>query len=279
MKAETNRKELVTRNILYVFFLLLAVICFLPFYFMMINATHTSADIAQKLSFLPGGSLLDNYNRMQTLINIWRGFVNSLIISVSSVILSGYFGALTAYGFAKFKIKGKNILFGIVLGSLIIPSQLAIVGLFDVIVKLHLIDNLAALVIPSIASASIVFFVRYYIESAVPDSVLDSARIDGCGEFMIFNRIILPMIIPSIATMSIFTFINSWNSYLIPLFVLNSQDKFTVPLLAVQAKGVYQNDYGAVYTTIFMSMVPILVMFAFCSRYIISGLTTGAVKE
>ncbi len=265
--------------VLYVFLILLAVICFLPFYIMLINSTHSNADLAQKLNILPGGEFLKNYNRMIQLVHIWGGFKNSIIISVFATVLSGYFGALTAFGFAKYKFKGKEFLFGIVLASLIIPPQIALVGFYDICTKLKLMDNLLALILPAIASATVVFFVRYYIQSAVSDSIMESARMDGCGEFKIFNRIILPMIIPSIATMSIFTFITSWNSYLLPLLILSTDSKYTVPLWTALSKGTYQNDYGAVYVCIAISIIPVMVVFAFCSKYIIGGLTAGAVKE
>jgi multiple sugar transport system permease protein len=267
------------KSILYVFLTALAVICFLPFYFMIINCTHSSTDIAQKLLLFPGLEFLENYNRMTELVPIWSGMANSLMIAVSATILSGYFGALTSFGFAKYKFKGKEFLFAIVLGSLIVPQQIALAGISKVIYTLGLVDNRLALIIPAIANPAMVFFTRYYIQSAVSDSVLESARMDGCSEFRIFNSIVVPMIVPSLATMSIFTFIGSWNSYLLPLFILNTQEKYTMPLMTALAKGVYQNDYGAVYSCIAMSMLPIIIVFSFCSKYIISGLTAGAVKE
>ncbi|MDP4180990.1 MAG: carbohydrate ABC transporter permease [Bacillota bacterium] len=254
------------KGILYIFLSLLAVVCALPFYFMIINSTHSSADIAQKFLLLPGLDFLDNYNRMIKLVPIWTGFFNSLVIATCATVLSGYFGALTSFGFAKYKFKGKEFLFAIVLASLIVPQQIALVGFYKVVSSIHLMNNRAALVIPAIASASVVFFVRYYIQSAVSDSVMESARMDGCGEFRIFNSIILPMIVPSLATMSIFTFIGSWNSYLLPLFILSDQNKYTVPLMTALSKGVYQNDYGAVYACIAISMMPIIVVFSFCSK-------------
>lgn len=269
----------VTTIILYLCFAVLAIICFVPFYIMIMNSTQTNDVVAQELSFLPGTAFFENYGRMIKLVPIWDGFKNSLIVSVCATILAAYFGALTAFGFAKYKFKGKETLFTIVLMSLIIPPQIALVGFFDICNRLHLRDSLLALIIPAIASATIVFFVRYYIQQSVSDSVMESARIDGCGEFRIYNRIVLPMIIPSIATMSIFTFITSWNSYLLPLLILGSNSKYTMPLWTALAKGTYQNDYGAVNVCIALSMLPIMIVFLFCSKYIIGGLTAGAVKE
>lgn len=246
---------------------------------MIISSTHSSYDIATKLNLIPGSDFINNYKSMGSSVNIWQGFKNSLIVSVSSTLLTAYFGALAAYGFSKYKFKGNKILFWIMMGSMMVPSQLGLIGFFNVISKFGLVNKLLALIIPAIANANVVFFIKLYIDSAVPDSIIESARIDGCGEFRIFNKIVIPMIIPSIATMSIFTFINSWNSYLIPLVVLYEQDKYTVPLLTALAKGVYRTDYGAVYVATAMSMVPIMFVFAFCSKYIIGGLSAGAVKE
>ncbi len=267
------------KTILYIFLTVLGIVCFLPFYFMIINCTHSSVDIAQKLLIFPGLEFLDNYTRMTKLVPIWKGMFNSIVIAVSATVLSGYFGALTSFGFAKYKFKGKEFLFAIVLGSLIVPQQIALAGISEVMYSLHLMNNRLALIIPAIANPAMVFFTRYYIQAAVSDSVLESARMDGCSEFRIFNSIVIPMIIPSLATMSIFTFIGSWNSYLLPLFILNTQEKYTMPLMAALAKGVYQNDYGAVYAAIAMSMLPVMIVFSFCSKYIIGGLTAGAVKE
>lgn len=265
-------------GILFILLALLAIVCFFPFYIMIINSTQTNAVLSQQLALVPGGEFINNYLRMNELVHIWTGFKNSLIIAVSATALSGYFGALTAYSFAKFKFKLSKPLFAVVLSSIIVPPQLAIVGFYDICNKLHLVNSFGSLIIPAIANASLVFFVRYYIQDAVPDSILESARLDGCGELKIFNRIVLPMIIPSIATMSIFTFVNSWNSYLIPLFMLSDDEKYTVPIKVALAKGVYQNDYGAVYSGIALSIIPIMIVFSFCSKYIIGGLTAGAVK-
>lgn len=264
---------------IYVFLIVLAVIAFLPFYFMIINATHTSQDISTQVNLLPGKAFMENYNRMYPTINIWKGFRNSLFVSLSNTALAAYFGALTAYGFSRYKFKGNKILFWVVLGSMMFPFQLGIIGYFKVVHALNLIDNHLALILPGIANANFVFFVKLYIDANVSKSIIESARIDGCSEIGIFNKIVLPTIKPSIATMSIFSFIVVWNDYLTPLVVLYDESKYTVPLLTAMAKGVYRTDFGAVYVCIAFSIIPIMVVFAFASKYIISGLTAGAVKQ
>lgn len=278
-KTQKTHKVKASTIVAYILLILLAILCFAPFYIMIINCTESNADLASKLNWLPGNQFFENYARLSKRVNIWVGFKNSLIISFASTALAGYFGALTAYGFAKFKFKGQKVLFALVLASLMIPPQLGMLGFIKVCNVVGMMNTKWALIIPAIASANIVFFVKQYISSTVPDALIEAARIDGCGEFAIFNKIVLPIISPSVATMSIFTFISSWNSYLIPLLIFNDESKYTVPILTALAKGTYQNDFGAVDVCVAMSMLPIMIVFLFCSKYIIGGLTVGSVKE
>ncbi|SHF39832.1 multiple sugar transport system permease protein [Caldanaerobius fijiensis DSM 17918] len=268
----------ISTGIIYVFLIIMSIISFLPFYIMIINSTHSNDELATKLLLLPGNSLIANYTRMVQNINIWRGFLNSVIIAVSCTVLSGYFSALTAYGFSKYKFKGNSILFWFILATMMIPGQLGLVGYFQLVKSLGLLDTYWPLILPSIASASSVFWIRQYIDSSVQDSLIESARIDGCGEFMIFNKIILPLIVPAIATISIFTFVGSWNNYLAPLVLIFSQDKFPLPVLVAMMKGYYSNDYGAMYLGVAISVVPIMIAFFFFSKHIVGGLTVGSIK-
>lgn len=278
-RATTHKKFSIKNLIAYIVLILLAIICFTPFYIMIINCTRSNQDVASSLSLIPGTEFFNNYNRLGGRVNIWVGFKNSLFISTATTIVAAYFGALTAYGFSKYRFKGDKVLFALVLGALMIPPQLGMLGFVKVCKTLHLMNSQWALIIPAIASASIVFFIKQYISSTVPDALIEAARIDGCGEFKIFNKIVLPIITPAVATMSIFTFIGSWNTYLIPLIVLNDESKFTVPIMTALAKGTYQTDFGAINVCVALSMVPIMIVFLFCSKYIIGGLTIGSVKE
>jgi multiple sugar transport system permease protein len=264
--------------ILYILLILLGIICLMPFYIMIINSTHDNATLSTQLKLLPGNQFFENYKRLQGSANFWVGFKNSIIISTSATLLGAYFGGLTAYGFSKFDFKGKKFLFAVVLVALMIPPQLAILGFFQVCKFLHLINTRLALILPSIATANIVFFLKLYIDSYIPDSIIQSARIDGCGEFKIYNKIIFPIIRPALATMSIFTFISIWNSYLTPRIILTDKNKYTVPIITSLAKGTYQTDFGAIYVCVALSMIPIMIVFIFLSKYIIEGMTVGAVK-
>ena len=277
-KRITIGKITLGKIFLYFCLITLAIICFLPFYLMIINATHNNTDIATSLWLTPGNALMENYARLSKNIDIFRGFSNSLFLSVCITIVSGYFSALTAYGFSRYRFKGNAILYWVVLGTMMVPAQLGLIGFYQLMSKLGLIDNYLCLILPTIASAGSVFFIKGYTDGAVSQSLIEAARIDGCKEFSIFHKIGIPLIMPSIATMSIFTFIGTWNSYLYPLVLLSSQEKYTLPILIVVAKGVYKTDFGAIYTGIAISVVPIMIAFVFMSKKIIGGLTIGGVK-
>lgn len=148
------------KGMIYAFLIFLLMLSVVPFYLVMINASHSSFDIVTKLNLWLGDALAENYRTMQTHVNIWRGFANSLLISASYTLLTGYFGAFVAYGFAKFDFRGKKMLYGIVLASMMIPSQVSIIGFYQLNLKLHLLNTYWPFILPGIASASTVFFMR-----------------------------------------------------------------------------------------------------------------------
>ena len=190
----------------------LTILCAVPFLVVFINSTHSSLDIVQQFNLLPGDSLGDNYNTMQSLVDIWRGFFNSIVITVPYTLLTGYFGAMIAYGFAKYRFRFKNVLYAIVLISMMIPSQLSIIGFYRLCLNLKMTNSYLPFIIPGIANATTVFFLRGMIEQSISDSMIEAPRIEGCSEFGIFNRIVLPCIMPGVATMCIFNFVASWNA-------------------------------------------------------------------
>lgn len=263
----------------YLLLILLAVICIIPFYNIFINATHPSSAITTGYQLIPGNYLKQNYETLEKYISIWQAFANSLGVAVCSTVLSIYIGALTAYGFAKFKFRFNRILFWILLATMMLPAQLSLIGYFQLMDALKLLDNHLALILPSIANASAVFFIRQYICTSVSDSLIESARIDGCGELKIFHRIVLPIIKPAIFTQAIFIFVNSWNSFINPLILIFSPEKLTLPVVIQQMKGSYSRDYGVVYLGTSISVLPIIIFAAFFLKHIVGGLTVGAVKE
>jgi len=273
-----EKQHPVSRALLYAFLGFLALLCVLPFYMMIINSTRSNVEISQNVWLTPGNQLAANYAIIQGKVDIWKGFLASTLITVPSVLLSAFFSAMTAYGFAKFKFKGKDILFWVVLGTMMVPQQLGLIGYYDLVSNLGLLDTYAPLILPMIANAGMVFFIRAYIEQSISDSLIEASIIDGAGEFYIFTRIILPLAMPAVATMSIFTFINKWNDLITPMVLLHTADKFPMPLVISNIRGLYEMNFGAIYLGVTISIIPILLVVIFFSKAIIRGLTIGAVK-
>ncbi len=283
---------IVAKTISYIILIIVALVCIIPFYLMLVNATRTNTQIDYGVSLIPGTATIENFKtlflgRLDANsgqrgggLNIMRGFFNSSVIAVSATLLAGYFSALTAWGFSMYKFKGNKFFFGLILAVIMIPPTVSVIGFYKLIVSLGMYDTWWPLIIPAIASPYTVFFLRQYISSSFHPALLEAARIDGATELYIFHKLGLPLITPAIATMSIFGFLSSWNNYLLPLTVLNSQDKYTLPLLIQMLNTTtYYRDQGALYAGVAISIIPIMIAFIFLSRYILGGLSFGAVKE
>lgn len=267
------------RGVIYFFLVLLVIICFIPFYMMIINATRSNSEILRGFSLIPSNSLIDNYLTLDSYISIWVGFRNSLFVAVSVTILNSYFSALTAFALVVYEFKGKNIIFVAFIVMMMVPGQLGLIGLYDLASTLGILDSYWPLIIPAIAAPFTVFFFRQFMITTMPMSILESGRIDGAGETYMFHKLVLPILSPAIATMGIFTFIGSWNNFLFPLVIIRTPRLYTLPIMIRQLQGspVAQN-LGAIYLGIAISVVPIMIAFLFLSKYIISSITAGAVK-
>lgn len=261
--------------------IVVAIVCLLPIWILFVNATRTTAAIQQGISFIPGDQLFININRLLDKgFPILRSFFNSVIISFSSTALCLYFSALTAYAFVMYDFKYKNVLFSIVLLIIMMPTQLSLIGFYQLVVDLGMYDTWWPLIIPSIASAATVFFLKQYMESNFSRSIVEAARIDGASEFGIFNKICIPMTMPALATMGIFGIVSSWNNYMGPLLILQSVDNYTLPMLVELLKtDIYSTDLGAIYAGIFLTILPLLVVYAIFAKKIVAGVALGGVKE
>lgn len=269
------------KSIIYIALILLSIVCLCPFLIMLVNSTRSSQEIISSFSLIPGSSLQSNWKIMSDYFNIFKGLGNSLFIAVCVTFLSGYFSALTAYGLAVYNFKGRNALFTTILVLMMVPAQLGLLGFYDLVNGLGLMDSYIPLIIPSIASPFIVFFLRQYLVSVLPMSIIEAARMDGASEIATFHRIGLPIMMPGIATMSIGTFIGSWNNYLMPLVLLISPDKFTLPVMmgSLSASKDITSNMGATYVSVAVSVLPVMIAFCFFSKYIISSISAGGVKE
>lgn len=259
----------------------MAVICTIPFLLMIVNSTRSGNEIMTSFSLIPGKSLGNNWKLVAENMSLGRGLLNSLFLAVCNTLLSSYFSALTAYGLACFKFPGSKVIFTVMLVFMMIPSQLSMLGFYNLVNKMGLINTYWPLILPSIASPATVFFLRQYILSVMPRAILEAARIDGAGELRIFHSIVLPMMMPGIATMAIGTFIGSWNNYLIPMMIINDPEKRPLPVMVAELSAVKDitTNLGATYLVVAISAVPIMIAFCFFSKYIISGISVGSVKE
>lgn len=271
----------IKKTILYLLLTVLAITCLIPFLLMIVNATRSGVEIARSFTLIPGSNLKKNWETVFSYFNLFLGMANSLKVAIPATLLTAYFSALTAYGLAAYEFKGNKIIFGTILVFMMIPGQLGLVGFYQLCTKLHMVNSYAPLIIPAIAAPGTVFFLRQYVISTLPPSLIEAARIDGANEIYSFHRIVLPIMSPAIATMSIMGFIGNWNNYLMPMILLNKKEKFTLPVMmaSLRASQDINTNQGAIYLSVAISIIPILLVFAFFSKYIISSISAGAVKE
>ena len=269
--------------IAHIVLILLAFMCLFFFYILIINATRSHADLQKGFSALPGKYFLENLKNVANdgTFPMFRGILNSLIVSGSSAAICTYFSSLTAYGLYAYDFKLKKAAFTFIMAILVMPTQVTAMGFLRLITNMGMYDSLLPLIIPSIASPAVFYFMYSYLQSSLPMSLIEAARIDGSGEFKTFNRIVIPIMKPAIAVQAIFTFVGSWNNYFVPALVIQSKNKMTVPVLIATLRGAdYMNfDMAKIYMMITVAIVPIVLIYLLLSKYIIAGVTLGGVKE
>jgi multiple sugar transport system permease protein len=269
------------RFFVYVLLIFLLVLTIVPIWLLIVNATRSTTEIQQGISILPSTHMIENYRLLISKgLNLPRGFANSLFLATSSTIITVYFSLLTAYGLVVYNFPGKKLFSNFIIVLVMIPMQLSIIGFYRFMSKLGLTDNYVALIFPLIANAGAVFFGKQYLESMIIQDLIDAARIDGASELGIFHKVMMPLAIPGAATMGIFAFVASWNNFFNPFIMISSIEKYTLPMLVQTLRGdVYRTEYGAIYLGLALTIVPIIIIYAIFSRYIISGIALGAIKE
>lgn len=267
----------------HVLLVVLSFMCLFFFYILFVNSTRSHADLQKGFSALPGSHFFTNLKNVTNDGNfpMARGILNSLIVSGCSAVICTYFSALTAYGLYAYNFKLKKFAFTFIMAILVMPTQVTAMGFLRLITKMGMYDSLLPLIIPSIASPAVFYFMYSYLQSSLPLSLVEAARIDGSKEFRTFNQIIIPIMKPAIAVQAIFTFVGSWNNYFVPALIIQSKDKMTVPILIALLRGAdYLNrDMGKIYMMIMVAIVPIILVYLILSKYIIAGVTLGGVKE
>lgn len=282
LEKHRYQRTMIFRNAVMVF---LCVLSLIPFYLMFVNATRTSQQVQSGISFWFGTNLLENlatFNEKQQGVGVtaFGSMVNSLIIAIPSTALSVYFSALTAYGIHVYDFKGKKIAWGFIMAVMMVPNQVYAVGFYKFMLQLGLLDTYWPLIIPSAATPVVVYFMRQYLKGTLSLEMVEAARIDGSGEFKIFNSIILPIMKPAIATQAIFQFVASWNCLFMPSLIINSSNRKTLPMFVQMLLGdSFRTDYGVVFLAISITILPMFVAYFILSRYIVEGVAVGGVKE
>lgn len=258
-----------------------AFIMLMPFFCMMVFATHSNSDI---LSLPPpswfGDQLAANVTDLiERRPHFWRSIGLSMWVAACTALLNLFFCSLAGHAFALLEFAGRERLFKFILATMLLPAFLGMVPKMLTMGALGWMNEHRALIVPGACAAMGVFMMRQYIESAVPRELVEAARLDGCGEFGIYWRIVLPLIVPALGTLALITFIGSWNNFIDPLIVLRDFERYTVPLALRALQGSGQTPFGALCAGAAIAVLPLLVLFMMSSRRLIDGLTAGAVKS
>ena len=269
------------RTVAYVVLVLVSFLCLFWFYVLFINATRSHGELTKGFTPLPSTHILENWkSMMQGNLPVWNGMLNSFVIAALSTVLSVYFSTMTAYAIHAYNFKLKKFMFTFILMIMMIPTQVTALGFLQVIGKLNLDNSFIPLIVPAIASPATFFYIKQYMESSLPLSLVEAARIDGSGEFKTFNTIVFPLMKPAIAVQLIFGFVTSWNNYFIPALVLHDDKKKTLPILIAQLRSAdwLKFDMGQVYMMIAFSIFPVILVYLILSKHIVQGVALGSVK-
>lgn len=273
----------VSRFVAYTVLILFSLLTLFWFYILVVNATRSHPDIQKGFSMIPGGMAVANFKAMladKAVTPILTGIRNSLFVSGFVAVLSCYFSALTAFALHVYNFRLKKAATAFIMAVMVIPTQVSVSGFLQLIGVMKLTDSFVPLILPSIASPVVFFFMRQYMQANLPLEVVEAARIDGAGEFFTFNRIVLPIMKPAMAVQAIITFIGAWNNYFVPALVLESADKKTVPILiaSLRSADFVKFNMGQLYMTIAVAVIPIIIVYLILSKYIVQGVAMGSVK-
>ncbi len=271
----------VVKALIYFVCIVLALLSLFPFVVMFINSTRSTYQIQQHaVSLIPSTHLMENFKVFSgKSFDPWRGFLNSLIVAAGATILTVYFSTLTAYALVAYRWKLREPFFAFILAVMMIPGIVTSIGMYQFMYRIHLTNNLLALILPAAYAPAAVFFFRQFMLASLPLELLDSARIDGSKEFYTFNHIAMPIMKPAMATQGIFSFVGTWNSLFMPSILLTKDNVKTMPVMVAMLKGdIYKREHGAIYLGLTLTVLPLFIVYFALSKYIIAGIALGGVK-
>ena len=281
-----KKNETALKVVIYVVSIFFSIMTLFPFVMLICNSYKNTYEVQ--------ASTLSLYSKepLKNLANNWKqitskdafhpgvGFRNSFIVATLSTILNVYFSCLTAYAITAYEWKLREGFNAMIMAVMMIPGTVTMIGFFQMAYKIGLVNKLSALILPSIAAPMVVFFMRQYLQASLSMEIVQSARIDGAGEFRIFNQIVIPLMKPAIATQAIFAYVGSWNNLFSPMILLTDKNKKTLPVMVSLLNGdIYKKEYGAIYLGLLITVLPLIVVYAFLSKYIVEGVALGGVKS
>lgn len=257
---------------------LLALIALVPFFWMISTSLKSrGALMSIPIEWIPAEPTLDAYTTVFERFPFFQTILNSLFISVSYTVITLFSASLAAYAFTKIRFKGSGFLLGVYLATMMIPTQVTMIPLFVVMNQMGLINHYASVILPSVFKPFAVFMLVQQMRT-IPGDYMDAARIDGASVFGIYRNVILPLCVPTLATLAITTFMESWNDYLWPLLMLTDRSKMTLPIALSTLNGQYGTEYNVLMAGSLISMIPIILIFIFAQKYFKNGLMAGGIK-
>ena len=284
--SSIKKNETALKVVIYVVSIFFSIMTLFPFVMLICNSYKSTYEVqASTLSLYskePFKNLAFNWKQITSkdAFHPGVGFRNSFIVATLSTILNVYFSCLTAYAITAYEWKLREGFNAMIMAVMMIPGTVTMIGFFQMAYKIGLVNKLSALIIPSIAAPMVVFFMRQYLQASLSMEIVQSARIDGAGEFRIFNQIVVPLMKPAIATQAIFAYVGSWNNLFSPMILLTDKNKKTLPVMVSLLNGdIYKKEYGAIYLGLLITVLPLIVVYAFLSKYIVEGVALGGVKS
>lgn len=274
-KIKVSPIEQIVVHLILIIWLLISVI---PFVWMLSTSFKGPGEIfIFPPRWIPKNPTLKNYKDLFQQMNFGRPFLNSIIVSLSTTFLSVVLATMAGYGFAKFNFKNKNVLFLIILGTVMVPGQITMIPVFLLLTKLNLLNTYWGLILPALANAFNIFFMRQFI-SGIPDELIEAAKMDGANEGWIFFKVILPLSKPAMAAITIFTFTGSWNNFLWPLIIATDESMYTLPVAISVLGGQYTENIAMQMAGSVIVILPLIIVFLFTQKYFIKGITFTGLK-
>lgn len=279
MEGRTDAVNVLARPLLYMIFVLAAIACLFPFYWMFSLSTHSTEEIIRGFPLLPGRHLLGNFAELLDKSGFFASVWNSIFVTSTSTIIALFFSTMGGFAFAKYVFRGRRTLFLFVLATMMIPIQIGLVALVKLMNILRMYDTYAPLIFYQMGTPFGIFWMSQYIRQFVPGELIESARMEGANELAILLRIVFPVSTAALMSLAIIQFVNTWNSYLLPLVLLQTPNRFTLPLVIASIQGKHQIDYGPRFLAVSIGTLPLILFFLFSSKRIIESISAvGSVK-